>query len=247
MAASAAPLLLLGPAASGRSALLFRAALAAASSSPDRVLFLAPRPFQRLPGGGEAGAAPGALQRIQFLYPTSLQELLQLLASLHDILPSSPSLMVLDSLEEYLGSCPGPHVAAQLAALLLDTAHHFGQKRSLERAGCQLIVSMKFPGEAGDGAEQLSAIQRYFQAQCWLQLETQENRNSDGQGVAKLVRAHLSQPGTEDQEWMLIFEPREEMKISPVPCKSDSGTSSGSNKPPAAEVHHTLFWTSSGP
>ncbi|KAL8164595.1 UNVERIFIED_CONTAM: hypothetical protein K2H54_054136 [Gekko kuhli] len=252
---AAAALLLLGPAASGRSALLFRAALAAAASSssasPGRVLFLAPRPLQRLPGRGAAAvaaAAPaGALQRIQFLYPASLRELLRLLASLHETWPSgSPSLILLDSLEEYLASCPGPHTAAQLVALLLDTADHFGRRCGAEPAGCRLMVSVRLPREGGDGAEQLSAVQRYFVAQCWLHPEAPESSGSlDGQGVTKLVRARLSQPGAEDQEWLLRFEPQEEMKISPLPCLRGGDLASGSQRPPATETGRILdLWWS---
>ncbi|XP_048343128.1 ATPase SWSAP1 [Sphaerodactylus townsendi] len=243
MAGWGAPLLLVGPPGSGRSALLFRAARAA---PPGRVLFLAPRPLHRLPH-----PAPDAvlLQRIQFLYPASLGELLQLLASLHEVWPGRPSLMVLDSLEEYLAGCPGPHLAAQLAALLLDTAHHFSQQCGGEPGGCQLIVSVRFLGEGGDGAEQLSVVRRYFPAQCWLRLETPESRGSDGQGGTRLVRACLSQPGTQDQEWRLTFEPQEEMKFSPLPRDRDSAT--GSHGSPATDaagmVPDSLFWTSGGP
>lgn len=148
---------------------------------------------------------------------------------MHETWPRSPSLLVLDGLEEFLASCPGPHSAAQLAALLLDTAHQLGQKGPAEPAGCQLVVSVRLPVEGGDGGEKLLAVQRYFLAHCWLGLETpEESSGSDGQGATKLVRARLSQPGTEDQEWLLRFEPQEEMKISPPPCPR------GGERPPAA-------------
>ncbi|XP_077186071.1 ATPase SWSAP1 [Paroedura picta] len=233
-------LLLVGPSASGRSALLFRAAAAQAassssSSSPSagRVLFLAPRPLQRLPGRPAAPAA--ALQRIQFRYPASLRELLQLLASLHETWPGDLSLLLLDSLEEYLAGGPGPQAAAQLAALLLDTADHFSRKGRAEPRGCRLMVSMKLPGEGGEGAEQLSAVQRYFLAQCWLLPETPPGSpgGSGGQGLPQRVRARLSQPGTEDQEWLLRFPPQEEMKIAPLPGP-------GRKSPPGTETHPVL-------
>ncbi|XP_053156122.1 ATPase SWSAP1 [Hemicordylus capensis] len=237
------PLLLLGPASSGRSALLFRAALVAAAASPTRVLFLAPRPLERLPGGG--ATATGAIQRIHFLYPPSFRELFQLVASLHENVSGTPSLIVLDGLEEYLGRCPGPHRAAQLVALLLDTANHFSQKPSVEPAGCQLIVSMRLPEEAGEETEQLSAIERYFPARCWLHPEAGESSSSDSLGFPKLVRAHLSQPGTKDQEWLVRFDPQGDMRTSLLPgqCESDRGIASG-NHPMVPGTHSQ---TSGGP
>ncbi|XP_066473770.1 ATPase SWSAP1 [Tiliqua scincoides] len=214
------PLLLLGPAGSGRSALLFRAALVGAAASHARVLFLAPRPLERLPGGG--ATATGAIQRIHFLYPPTQRDLFQLVASLHETSSGTPSLIVLDGLEEYLDRCPGPHVAAQLVALLLDTANYFSHKLNTEPAGCQLLVSMRFPGEAGEKTEQLSAIERYFSAQCWLHPDAERSGGSD----SKLVIAHLSQPGTADQEWLVRFDPQGDMKISPLlrKCENDHGS-----------------------
>ncbi|KAF4796637.1 hypothetical protein TURU_082421 [Turdus rufiventris] len=56
------PVLVLGPAGSGRTSLLLRAALAGGADGP-RALFLAPSAIPRLPGGpGGAGPDPRALQ-----------------------------------------------------------------------------------------------------------------------------------------------------------------------------------------
>nr|XP_028568176.1 ATPase SWSAP1 isoform X1 [Podarcis muralis] len=228
-------LLLLGPAGSGRSALSFRAALLGAASSRARALFLAPRPLERLPAGGADAAGAGAIQRIHFLYPPSFRELLQLVASLHETFSCSLSLVVLDGLEEYLGSCSSPAMAAQLVALLLDTANHFSQKLPVESAaGCKLVVSMKLSGEAGEQAEYFSAIERYFPAQCWLHPSTEEIADSGSQGITKLIRARLSQPGTKDQEWLVRFDPQGDMRISLLPCEGevDGCTASRSNRPP---------------
>ncbi|XP_063152714.1 ATPase SWSAP1 [Candoia aspera] len=233
------PLLLLGPTGSGRSTLLFRAALAGASvASSARVLFLAPRPLERLPGG--KAAAAGAIQRIHFLYPPSFQELLQLVASLHQTLSSNPSMIVLDGLEEYLNSWSSPSTAAQLVALLLDTSNHFSQKHSHLSVGCQLIVSMRFPGEAGEEAAHFSAIERYFPAQLWLHPDTEEDTSLDNQGLTKLIRAQLFQPGTKDQEWMVKFDAQGNMTTTPLPCKNETedDTVSG-NRPPVSEANTT--------
>ncbi|KAM6469207.1 ATPase SWSAP1 isoform 2-T2 [Liasis olivaceus] len=200
------PLLLLGPTGSGRSTLLFRAAL-----------------------------------RIHFLYPPSFQELLQLVASLHQTLSSSPSMIVLDGLEEYLNSCSSPCTAAQLVALLLDTSNYFSQKRSHLSVDCQLIVSMKFSGEAGEEAEHFSAIEHYFPAHLWLHPDTGVDVGLDNQGLTKLIRAHLLQPGTKDQEWMVKFDAQGSMTISPLPCKNETenDTVSG-NRPSVSEADATV-------
>lgn len=56
------PVLVLGPAGSGRTSLLLRAALAGGADGP-RALFLAPSAIPRLPGGpGGPGTDPRALQ-----------------------------------------------------------------------------------------------------------------------------------------------------------------------------------------
>uniref|UniRef100_A0A8D2IRB8 SWIM-type zinc finger 7 associated protein 1 n=2 Tax=Varanus komodoensis TaxID=61221 RepID=A0A8D2IRB8_VARKO len=232
----AEPVLLLGPAGSGRSSLLFRAAFVVAAS-PARVLFLAPQPLQRLPGGIVARA--GAFQRIHFLYPASFQELLQLVASLHHTWSRSLSLIVLDGLEEFLATCSGPGVAAQLVALLLDTANHFSQKLTQDSTRCQLIVSMRFPGETGEQAEHLSVIERYFPARLQLYLDSGKSASSDSGVVAKLIRVSLSQLGTEGQEWQVRFDSKGDMRISPLPLmgENDSSPTSGNGD---GDVHSTV-------
>ncbi|KAH0628695.1 hypothetical protein JD844_010121 [Phrynosoma platyrhinos] len=206
------PLVVLGPSGSGRSALLFRAALLG------------------------SGAAPAPATRIQFLYPPSFQELFQVVANLQQT--SCPTLVVLDGLEKYLSSCPGPSVAAQLVALLLDTVNHFSQKLSRVSLGCQLLVSMRFPGEAGEDTEYLSVVERYFEARLWLYPEAEESPGSASYGVPKVTRARLSQPGSQDQEWLLRFEPEGKMKISPLSCRSENnrGAASENDRPAGAEA-----------
>uniref|UniRef100_A0A803TF32 SWIM-type zinc finger 7 associated protein 1 n=1 Tax=Anolis carolinensis TaxID=28377 RepID=A0A803TF32_ANOCA len=234
------PLVVLGPEASGRSALLFRAALLASgvAAAPASVMFLAPRPLQRLPCAGGLDAV--AMQRIQFLYPPSSQLLFQVLANLQQT--SCPILVVVDGLEEYLKSCPGPSVAAQLVALLLDTVNHFSQKLSRVSSACQLLVSMKSPGEAGEDGGHFSTVERYFQAQMWLHPEAEESVGPASHGATKVVRAHLSQPGSQDREWLLRFEPEGQMKISPLPCKSeDSRGAAAQNDTPAEAEAQQIY------
>lgn len=60
--AAPVPVLVLGPAGSGRTSLLLRAALAGGGDGP-RALFLAPSALPRLPGGDDSGGNdPRALQ-----------------------------------------------------------------------------------------------------------------------------------------------------------------------------------------
>ncbi|XP_042309474.1 ATPase SWSAP1 [Sceloporus undulatus] len=231
------PLVVLGPSGSGRSALLFRAALVGSgvAPAPATVMFLSPHPLERLPCG-EGDVDASVMQRIQFLYPPSFQLLFQVVANLQQT--SCPTLVVLDGLEKYLSSCPGPSVAAQLVALLLDTVNHFSQKLSRMSLGCQLLVSMRFPGEAGEDTEYLSVVERYFEARLWLHPEAVEHAGSASHGVSKVTRARLSQTGSQDQEWLLRFEPEGKMKISPLPCKSekDHGAASENDRPTGAEA-----------
>ncbi|XP_062830204.1 ATPase SWSAP1 isoform X2 [Anolis carolinensis] len=177
--------------------------------------------------------------RIQFLYPPSSQLLFQVLANLQQT--SCPILVVVDGLEEYLKSCPGPSVAAQLVALLLDTVNHFSQKLSRVSSACQLLVSMKSPGEAGEDGGHFSTVERYFQAQMWLHPEAEESVGPASHGATKVVRAHLSQPGSQDREWLLRFEPEGQMKISPLPCKSEDSRGAAAQNDTPAEAEAQVF------
>ncbi|XP_053573828.1 ATPase SWSAP1 [Bombina bombina] len=149
-------LLLIGPPGSGKSGLLFLAAVQAAEDGEGPVIFLSKDPVKRLPGGGRATRDPLILKQIRFLYPSSLKELLLLLSSLHITCPSS-SLILLDGLERYLQSSCGPSDGALLSALLLDCASHFN---------CGIIVSAVPHSEGSEGA--FSAVERYFPTQCRL-------------------------------------------------------------------------------
>ncbi|KAM6996619.1 ATPase SWSAP1 [Passerculus sandwichensis] len=111
------PVLVLGPAGSGRTSLLLRAALAGGADGP-RALFLAPSAVPRLPGGpGGPGTDPRALQRLQLRYPRSRLSLCRELLSLSLSPSPPPSLLLLDGLERYL--CPSPRVPSVVAALRL--------------------------------------------------------------------------------------------------------------------------------
>lgn len=211
-AAPGPPVLLLGAAGSGKTALLFAAALEAAGDGRGHVLFLTRRPLQSLPRGTTGAARePWRLQKIRFQYPPSTQELLWLLCSAHEGRGPAPSLLLLDGLEEYLAEDPGTQEAAHLAALLLDTAAHFGRRLGPGRE-CGLAVALQTP-EEGDGTDglQLAVLQRYLPAQCWLQPQ------AAGPGrEPSCLRACLD-PGAPGprSEWTVTFGEDGEMTVTP--------------------------------
>ncbi|KAF7465564.1 ATPase SWSAP1 [Marmota monax] len=223
------PLLLLGAPGSGKTALLFAAALEAAGEGRGPVLFLTRRPLQSLPRGTGAALDPLRLQKIRFQYPPSTGELLRLLCSAHEAPGPAPSLLLLDGLEEYLAKDPGPQEAAYLAALLLDTVAYFSHRRGPNR-DCGLMVALQTQeeGDSGD-ALQLTLLQRYFPAQCWLQPD------APGPGECH-IRACLEPSGLGPRtEWCVTFQPDGEMKITRWPtqaCDPSSDKSSSSRDQP---------------
>ncbi|KAM9243177.1 ATPase SWSAP1 [Dugong dugon] len=220
------PLLLLGGPGSGKTALLFAAALEVAGEGRGPVLFLARKPLQSLPLRTEAALDPLRLQKIRFQYPPSTRELFQLLCSAHEAQVPAPALLLLDSLEEYLSEHQGPHEAAHLAALLLDTAAHFSHRAGPGR-GCGLMVALQAQEEADSGDTlQLALLHRYFPACCWLQ------RDAPGPGQ-HCLRACLEPGGLGPRtEWLVAFQPDGEMMITPLSTEVgdrsfDKGTISG--------------------
>ncbi|XP_068390957.1 ATPase SWSAP1 [Eschrichtius robustus] len=220
------PLLLLGGPGSGKTALLFAAALEVAGEGRGPVLFLTRRPLQSLPRGTGAALEPLRLQKIRFQYPPSTRELLRLLSSAHETRGPAPSLLLLDGLEEYLAEDRGSQEAAYLAALLLDTAAHFGHRVGSGR-GCGLIVALQTQEEGDSGtALQLALLQRYFPAQCWLQ--------PDAPGPGQhCLRACLEPGGLGPRaEWRVTFRQNGEMTVTPWPTQAgdtslNKGSSSG--------------------
>ncbi|XP_068939121.1 ATPase SWSAP1 [Petaurus breviceps papuanus] len=210
--------LLLGEPGSGKTALLFAAALVAAGEGRGPVLFVARRALQSLPPGWKAGAArdPLKLQKIHFLYPPSLRELLRLLSSMHETAAQPPSLLLLDGMDEYLAETSGAQACAHLAALLVDTAAHFS---GCLGSSCGLLVTMRGPTEADPEATtlQLAVLQRYFSTCLWLEPEPPDLAGSQAQDSGLCFRAHLSSgPGFPKQEWCLSFGHDGEMAISQV-------------------------------
>ncbi|XP_075268154.1 ATPase SWSAP1 [Opisthocomus hoazin] len=197
--AAAVPVLVLGPAGSGRTALLLRAALAGGGSGP-RALFLAPSALPALPGGDNGGNDPRALQRLELRYPQSPAALARELAAVA-ARPRPPGLLLLDGLERYAGGAPGP--AARLAALLLEAARSPGPPRP----PAQVLASLRLPPP---GPQLLPVLRRYFPAECRLR---------PGPGTA--LRACLARPGAPPRRWTLRFGPRGRLGVAPAGGDSD--------------------------
>ncbi|KAJ1172398.1 hypothetical protein NDU88_004245 [Pleurodeles waltl] len=169
----ARPCLLLGEGSSGKTSLLLAAALSSSAEEGRGTLFISRSPLQRLP---ESARDPLSLKKIHFVYPRSFEELLSLIAAMHENTKSSPSLIILNGMDRFLVGNNGPQAAARLSALLVDTAAYFTDKlrsasRGLDDASCccHLIASMRLSPEETEGAQDRSLIERYFPVRCWME------------------------------------------------------------------------------
>lgn len=152
------------------------------------------------------------------------------MCSAHEARGPAPFLLLLDGLEEYLAEDLEPQEAAYLSALLLDTAAHFSHQVG-PGGGCGLIVALQTQeeGDSGD-ALQLSVLQRYFPAQCWLQPIAPGSTPRSGE---RCFRVCLEPGGLGPRaQWCVAFQPDGEMTITPWPTQagdpsSDKGSSSG--------------------
>lgn len=127
------------------------------------------------------------LQNIKFVYVKTLEELVEDIASLHELVSeaaSPPSLIIVDGLDHYLhGSRVGPlqddlSPVGHVAALLHDTAAFLSeilQKRSDGQGLCRVMVSCQSEYEGSRDSEALapelllSVLDRYLQVRCTLE------------------------------------------------------------------------------
>lgn len=173
--------------------LLLLAAVTAAERGI-KVMYFTRTPIQSLPVTLQKclpSVTPEVLKKIKFCYPHGKEELLQQLASLHELVnisPTPPSLIIIDGLEGYLCSHVGgsnhgiypreQSSAAHLAALLSDNAAYFLpllKEYSLSSAPCRFITSFQSEvdfgqanGEASATDPILDVLDRYFQVRCTL-------------------------------------------------------------------------------
>ncbi|XP_032533496.1 ATPase SWSAP1 [Chiroxiphia lanceolata] len=131
------PVLVLGPAGSGRTALLLQAALAGGAHGP-RVLFLAPSAVPRLPnGGGGTGTDSRALQRLELRYPRSRGSLCRELGAL-SLHPPTCYCWTGSS-----GTWGSPGALHPLATLLLETTRP--PPRGHPRTSSQVVAALRLP------------------------------------------------------------------------------------------------------
>ncbi|XP_073690084.1 ATPase SWSAP1 [Garra rufa] len=168
---------------------LFLAAVTAATDLGLKVLFFTQTPFQSLPVSLRA-SIPGlkleSLKNVKFVYVKTLEELVEDVASLHELASeatSPPSLIIVDGLDHYLhGSRVGPlqddlSPVAHVAALLHDTAAfitQFLQNRADGQGLCRVMVSFHSESEGSRDNEALapelllSVLDRYLQVRCTI-------------------------------------------------------------------------------
>ncbi|XP_074990286.1 ATPase SWSAP1 [Calonectris borealis] len=225
-AAAPVPVLVLGPAGSGRTALLLRAALAGGGDGP-RALFLAPSALPRLPGGdddgGSGGNDPRALQRLELRYPPSLGALGRELGAVA-AQPRPPGLLLLDGLERYLGGTPG--APARLAALLLEAARSPGPPRR----PAQVLASLRLPPP---GPHVLPALRRYFPAECRLR---------PAPGAPLRLRARLARPGAPPRRWRLRFGPHGRLHVASADGDSEGDSEGDEDTDPDGDGDRDEAW-----
>ncbi|XP_067278705.1 ATPase SWSAP1 isoform X2 [Pseudorasbora parva] len=172
--------LLCGDAKISRS-VLFLSAVTAATDLGLKVLFFTQTSFQSLPVSLRA-SVPGlkleSLKNVKFVYVKTLGELAEDVASLHELASeaaSSPSLIIVDGLEQYLQELQDdPSPVAHVAALLHDTAAFLTQIQQNRADGqglCRVMVSFQNECEGSRVSEApdllLSVLDRYLQGQQW--------------------------------------------------------------------------------
>ncbi|XP_072550117.1 ATPase SWSAP1 isoform X2 [Salminus brasiliensis] len=183
--------------------------------------------------------------KIRFVYPKTLEELLEDVASLHELVSEPgalPSLLIVDGLERYV--C-GPaaqdkipqeaqSAAAHLVALLHDTAAFLTQKlgdRDENQGQSRVIVSFQPERIGQDGCDMfaldplLSVLERYLPMRC----TSEKVRRVEGQDEWLL---DLSGPGLQVNgdgniekraQWHVVVQPNGALEFCPVsPEKEDT-------------------------
>lgn len=164
------------------------------------------------------------LQNVKFVYVKTLVELVEDIASLHELVSeaaSPPSLIIVDSLDHYLhGSRVGPlqddlSPVAHVAALLHDTAAFLSQilqKRSDGQGLCRVMVSCQSECEGSRDSEALapelllSVLDRYLQVRCTLE----EVKRDEWQVYLSVMCPSLV------QQWHMVLQAGGALEFRPV-------------------------------
>uniref|UniRef100_A0A671T9K8 SWIM-type zinc finger 7 associated protein 1 n=1 Tax=Sinocyclocheilus anshuiensis TaxID=1608454 RepID=A0A671T9K8_9TELE len=155
---------------------LFLAAVTAATDLGLKVLFFTQTPFQSLPSN-TFFFMHVHLQNVKLVYVKTLEELVEDIASLHE-LASPPSLIIVDGLDHYLHRSRVRPLqddlspVAHVAALLHDTAAFLSQilqNRADGQGLCRVMVSFQSECEGSRDSEALApelllcVLDRYLQ------------------------------------------------------------------------------------
>ncbi|XP_062875050.1 ATPase SWSAP1 [Trichomycterus rosablanca] len=175
--------------------LLFLSAVTAASEMEMKVLFFTQTQIQSLPVilqtcPGSPPLKTESLKKIKFVYPRTLEELLEDVASLHELVNDPaplPSLIIVDGLEKYVSvqdrlKQDARSMAAHTVALLHDTATFLTQNLNTRaeenQLPCRIMVSYQ-PERKGQGESDglvpdppLSVLERYLQVKCTFEKVT---------------------------------------------------------------------------
>ncbi|XP_066498973.1 ATPase SWSAP1 [Hoplias malabaricus] len=183
--------------------LLFLAAVTAATELGVKVLFFSQSQIQSLPFGFQGSSSssalkPDCLKKIRFVYPKTLEDLLEDVASLHELVSDAaalPRLVIVDGLERFVS---GPSVqdrpqqeaqstVAHVVALLHDTVTFLTQNseaRAENLTQCRLIVSIQPERKSQGGCDLLApdpillVLERYLQVRCTSEsLKTGQEQN----------------------------------------------------------------------
>ncbi len=164
------------------------------------------------------------LQNVKFVYVKTLEELVEDIASLHELVSeaaSPPSLIIVDGLDHYLhGSRVGPlqddlSPVAHVAALLHDTAAFLSQilqTRSDGQGLCRVMVSCQSECEGSRDSEALapelllSVLDRYLQVRCTLE----EVKRDEWQVHLSVMCPSLV------QQWHMVLQAGGALEFRPV-------------------------------
>lgn len=206
---------------------LFLAAVTAATDLGLKVLFFTQSPFQSLPVSLRA-SVPGlkleSLKNVRFVYAKTLEDLLEDVASLHQLASeaaSLPSLIIVDALDQYLQAGPQQDdlsPVAHIAALLHDTAAFLTQIQQSRAGGqglCRVMLSCQAEGEGhGETAEiLLSVLDRYLQVRCTLEEVTGQMGQSEWQVYLSFTSPA---PAVQGQQWHMMLQASGAVEFRPV-------------------------------
>ncbi|XP_067227691.1 ATPase SWSAP1 [Chanodichthys erythropterus] len=220
--------LVIGDANISRS-VLFLAAVTAATDLGLKVLFFTQTPFQSLPVSLRA-SVPGLklenLKNVKFVYVKTLKELVEDVASLHELASeaaSTPSLIIVDGLEKYLHGPQGGLLqddlgpVAHVAALLHDTAAFLTQIQQNRTDGqglCRVMVSFQSECEGSRDSEApdllLSVLDRYLQVRCTLEEMAGQNE------WQVYLSGTCPSLGDQGQQWHMVLQTGGAVEFRPV-------------------------------